>query len=355
MQLLGAAAMGETYMPNPYPAYTPTAQDLGFAPFHIITAWNVVHDNGEATTLGATVALTTAGTTHTSTTLDGLGSVTGLAKSQLVVGPGIQPFTYVDSIAGTAVTLSRPATATGSGSFQFLTVSINHTDGNGIIYDTWAGTTDGCQNGCNVNTYPNQSLILGNVSYHNGGRGIHVFATSNVTIANNSVYANGIDINRQPGSTASDLSQAGGKTNHWVNNIAVSVLTQPNESSACLDAVNGTNYYCGGQNMPLLAGDARGITDTNNTYDHNVLQGGIGVNLWNNDVGYFSTTKNIAAAVYNSYPYQATAVFTGTDQANSIFKDPANGVFTLAANSPAIGYGMAEPYVPTWLTNAGAY
>jgi parallel beta-helix repeat protein len=356
MQPLGAGAMGETFLANPYPVYTPTAQDLGFAPFHIITAWNVVHDNGEATTLGATVALSTTGSTHSNATLDGLGSVAGLKQSQLVVGPGIQPFTYVGAISGSSVTLSRPATGTASGGqYQFLNVNINHTDGNGIIYDTWAGTDDGCQNGCSVTTYPNQSLILGNVSYQNGGRGIHVFATSNVTIANNSVYANGLDINRQAGSTASDLSQAGGENNVWVNNIAVSVLTQANTSPSCIVAVNGTNYSCGGQNMPLVAGDGRGITDLDNTYSHNVLYGGIGVNLWNNDVGYFGTTDDKASAVYNGYPYDSQAVFKATDLGSSVFTAPAAGNFTLPSGSPAIGYEAPEPYVPTWLKNAGAY
>ncbi len=61
----------------------------------------------------------------------------------------------------------------------------NHTDGNGIIMDTFLDETK------NSIVYPFQTLVGGNVSYANGGRGIHVFRTSNVTVANNTVYGNG--------------------------------------------------------------------------------------------------------------------------------------------------------------------
>src|SRR5262249_24912118 len=129
MSQLGAAALGEMVSPNPYPAYSSTTQDNGFAPFHIMVLWNVVHDNGCTTSLGSTTALTTTGTTHASTTLDGLASVAGLAASQLVLGPGIQPMTYIQSVSSTSVTLTRPATATANGgSFQFLVLQTGHTD-----------------------------------------------------------------------------------------------------------------------------------------------------------------------------------------------------------------------------------
>src|SRR6202046_5328374 len=78
-----------------------------------------------------------------------------------------------------------------------------HTDGNGIIMDTFLDETT------LTLVYPFQTLITGNVSYDNGGRGIHVFRTSNVTVANNTVYGNGTDtcINAF---WLADLSQAGG-------------------------------------------------------------------------------------------------------------------------------------------------
>lgn len=55
-----------------------------------------------------------------------------------------------------------------------------HTDGNGIIIDTggFAGP---------------KTLIQNNLVYRNGGRGIHVFNSSNVTVLNNTVYGNNLD------------------------------------------------------------------------------------------------------------------------------------------------------------------
>lgn len=324
MQPLGSAAMGEKYQANPYPAYTPTAQDNGFAPFHIITGWNIVHDNGCTTCLGSTTVLTTTGSSHSNTMLDGLASVTGLAIGQLVVGTGILPMTYVVAITGNSVTLSRPALDSASGrSYQFLHLESNHTDGNGIIYDTWDGGVGGSDN-----TYPAASLIIGNVSHHNGGRGIHVFATDNVTIANNSTFNNGLDIN-DPSYYFAELSQAGGKNNLWINNIAQAVLTQINPDPNC-------GQFCGGRNSPLVAGDGRGVTDTNNVYINNVLFGGKGVQLFNNDTNYFSTGNNLVAN-------------------DPKFQNPQAGDLTLQSGSPAKSYFTPKPFIPSWLHNAGAY
>ncbi|BDU25772.1 right-handed parallel beta-helix repeat-containing protein [Flavobacterium sp. GSB-24] len=53
------------------------------------------------------------------------------------------------------------------------------TDGNGIIIDY-----------ANVNDYSGKTLIENNVVYNNGGRGIHVYNSSNVNIVNNTCYQN---------------------------------------------------------------------------------------------------------------------------------------------------------------------
>jgi hypothetical protein len=321
MQPLGAATMGETYLPNPYPVYTPTAQDKGFAPFHMIIGWNLAHENGCTTCLGTTPVLTTTGNTHSSTTLDGLANVTGLAASQLVTGPGIQPLTYISSISGSSITLSRPTTITANGgSYQFQILAGNHTDGNGIIIDTWDGNVGG-----NDNSYPYQSLVIGNVSHHNGGRGIEVFASNNVTVANNSTYSNTLDL-YNPSWYFPELSQAGGQNNVWINNIAVSVFTQTN--SYCT--------RCGGWNVPMVAGDGRGVTDLNNTYIHNVLYGGDGLQLYNNDINYFSTNNNLTSV-------------------NPMYVNPSAGNLMLQVGSPAVGYGTPKSYIPSWMKNAGPF
>jgi hypothetical protein len=79
------------------------------------------------------------GATHTNTTLDTLVSTggAGLASIQigdLVLGAGITPGTYVQTVAGTVVTLSQPATASASIRAAFIRPgpeTINGLSGNG--------------------------------------------------------------------------------------------------------------------------------------------------------------------------------------------------------------------------------
>jgi parallel beta-helix repeat protein len=186
--------------------------------------------------------------------------------------------------------------------------------------DTWEGGVGGSDK-----SYPHQTLILGNAVFNNGGRGIHNFASSNITTANNTVYGNALDL--YDGSYYfADLSQSGGHNNVWVNNVAQTVQTQANASCE----------YCGDRNAPIVAGNGRGVVDTNITWVHNVTFGGDGVQLFDNDVGYFSAASN------------------KTDT-NPLFVDPASVDLKLQAASPARGYAQPESYVPSWMTSVGAY
>jgi len=60
-------------------------------------------------------ALTTTGTTHTSTTIDSLGSVAGVAAGQTVTGTNIPANTYVVSVGASSVVISQAATGSASG------------------------------------------------------------------------------------------------------------------------------------------------------------------------------------------------------------------------------------------------
>jgi parallel beta-helix repeat protein len=195
----------------------------------------------------------------------------------------------------------------------------SHTDGNGIIMDTFLDETHLSL------VYPYPTLVGGNTSYSNGGRGVHVFRTSNVRVANNTVYGNGTDtcINAF---YLGDLSQAGGSNNVWVDNIAQSVLTSPN---------SGCGSFCGGRNAPLVAGDAGNIIDSSNVYLNNVTFGGKGVQLFNADIGYFSCSNNKC-------------------NANPLLVSPTSSNFALSASSPAIGYGLPGYYVQSVTADAGA-
>jgi parallel beta-helix repeat protein len=197
----------------------------------------------------------------------------------------------------------------------------SHSDGNGIILDTFFDLATGKV------AFPYQSLVLGNLSYSNGGRGIHAFRASNITVANNTVYGNGIDscIN---GYALGDLSQQGGSNNVWVNNISQSVLTAANP---------GCGRYCGHRNAPIVAGDAAGIIDKNITWSNNITFGGIGVMLFDGDATapYFSCNDNRC-------------------KTDPLLVNPAAGNFALQPSSPAIGSGKPQGYLRPGPVDSGA-
>ena len=92
------------------------------------------------------------------------------------------------------------------------------TDGNGIIMDSFLN-----------NNYPNETLVAFNVTYNNGGGGIHVFYSGNVTVANNSCFNNYLD----PADNATwrgCIDDADGFGNTYLNNIAVAI---PAVTSTC--------------------------------------------------------------------------------------------------------------------------
>jgi hypothetical protein len=207
----------------------------------------------------------------------------------------------------------------------------SHTDGNGIIMDTFLDQAT------NTIVYPYQTLVSGNVSYANGGRGVHVFRTSHVTVANNTAYGNGKDTCNNS-YFLGDLSQSGGSNNVWINNVAQSVLAPANPTcgGTIPGGVNGKTSFCGNRNVPLIAGNAAGVTaDTNNTYSKNVLYGGDGVRLFDNDASYFRCANNKC-------------------NTNPEFVSPLSNNFALKPTSPAIGYALKKDFLPATAVVAGA-
>lgn len=171
----------------------------------------------------------------------------------------------------------------------------SHTDGNGIIMDTFEAEPD------NKIMFPYPSAVRGNLSHGNGARGLHVFATSNVTVSGNTAYGNGLD-NCVGAYGIGDLSQQGGANNVWVNNVSYSITAKP-----------------GGLNTSLVAGNGRGVVDANNTYSNNVLFGGVAPMIFDADIGYYKAANQRLLD-----PKFASA--------------PAN--FALQSVSPAIGYAL---------------
>jgi hypothetical protein len=90
------------------------------------------------------------------------------------------------------------------------------TDGNGIILDTF-----------NQNHYAGRSLIINNIVYGNGGRGIHVFHAGNADIAFNTTVGNSVIAGTGEGEITVINSD---RVNVW-NNIMVARSDRPANST----------------------------------------------------------------------------------------------------------------------------
>jgi parallel beta-helix repeat protein len=111
-------------------------------------------------------------------------------------------------------------------------------DGNGIIFDDWNNT----QNGCVLSqpAYTQDGLVEENLAYGNGGVGIKPYQSSNITYRNNTAFENqagGANGPSVPAELANEGSTAAG--NIYANNIAVASQAIHSTADAIYDQ-NGT-------------------------------------------------------------------------------------------------------------------
>lgn len=182
----------------------------------------------------------------------------------------------------------------------------SHSDGNGIILDDWRHL----QNAPNI-AYSGSGLVLGNLVYGNGGKGIHSFFSGNVTIANNTAYGNNWDTGNNA-TWRAEISVQSGYNNTVVNNIA---WTLPG---------SGVLSY----NAPFLG---RNSTSAN---------------IWENNISY-GAANNIGAPDVFSATLNKVNV-------NPLLVAPASNNFLLQTGSPAIGYGKSMPFLTGTKIDAGS-
>jgi hypothetical protein len=207
------------------------------------------------------------------------------------------------------------------------------TDGNGIIFDTNAGFAG------NSTNYTAPMLAAFNVTYNNGGGGVHVLGSSNVTVANNSCYNNYLD-QRNSGEGRPCIDDQDGSGATIINNIAVAI---PATVSSCSDTApfrQWNNAYIGSP----TAGQ------TTDVFSHNI-----------SDI--IGVSCNGEVAMFNGDTYSATDNFlsttpgwvnVGTSSVGTETTPPIGSNFALAPGSKAIGAGLTKPYLPASSVDIGA-
>jgi parallel beta-helix repeat protein len=180
-----------------------------------------------------------------------------------------------------------------------------NSDGNGIILDDWQWSQN------SGTPYAALGLVLGNVAYHNGGKGIHVFFNTGALIANNTAYNNNWDT-LNTGTWRSEISVQASARVTVINNIAW--------------AVTGSGILA--NNAPFMGRDSSAT------------------NSWSNNIAYGSG-NNFGGS--DSYPTPANKSNTNPLLVNA----PGNN-FALQAASPAIGSGTTDFYLPPSSIDVGA-
>ena len=111
-------------------------------------------------------------------------------------------------------------------------------DGNGIIFDDWNNTQNGCAK--NQPAYTPDGVVEENLAYGNGGVGIKPYQSSNITYRNNTAFENqagGANGPSVPAEMANEGSTA--EANIYANNIAVASQVIHSTADAIYDA-NGS-------------------------------------------------------------------------------------------------------------------
>lgn len=178
---------------------------------------------------------------------------------------------------------------------KWRTGNIRYSDGNGIIIDVNmapdGSTTDEIKAD---GAYRGRTLVANNVSYFNGGSGIHAFKAAHVDIINNTTFQNE---QRYQGEYGEIFSQ-NGKSNNIVNNVMYA-----REDHKC------NNYVANG----------------GGTYLNNIYCGGT----------YTMTESNLVVDIAREPMYM---------KAPADYEDTAD--FRLIEGSKAIGYGVYKDYMP---------
>jgi hypothetical protein len=221
------------------------------------------------------------------------------------------------------------------------------TDGNGIIMDSFS-TGNG-----NTVSYVQPTLVAFNVVYNNGGGGVHIFFSEDVTAANNTVYNQYLDPNNVGAARAGiDTNQSYSDT--IINNLVVAIPLAPGKKGCAFGVKPYTQF-----NSAMLGGGIAGQPADSFSNNITQLQGGNN-SCWAN---FGQDSPSGENPMFNADTYSCTAnqcatnpawINVGISSTGTEIKQPVGANFALEADSPAIGFGLTEPWLPAQAADAGA-
>jgi parallel beta-helix repeat protein len=195
------------------------------------------------------------------------------------------------------------------------------TDGNGIIIDDARHT---------LNTsigpaYTGNTLIENNVVFSNGGRGIHVFSSDNVTIRNNTAYYNNWD-------TKNDDYHAGEIEAYSAGNVQI-------YNNIAYSAGNGLSEGAAAKHVGISSSVTTGVS---NKADNNLTYGSTAYYVDNSTMNSWGTHNKAADPQFIAASTSATANFKvkSTSPAmalSSTSNMPAVDILNVTRTSPATG------------------
>ncbi len=215
------------------------------------------------------------------------------------------------------------------------------TDGNGIIIDDGRNT----QNSSTQGVYLGKTYIANNLIYDNGGRGIHVYLSDNVTIANNTCFQNC----QSPAIQDGEYTAYSAGSISFINNIAfpsagippidksntttTNLLVDHNLWAANADLANplGTNAIIGNPDFVNPSANPL-IADFHLQASSNAINAGTAMNAPLQDK---DNNTRLPGIDIGCYEYQLPLTTAGDEWSNDavmIYPSPASNTITIETN-----------------------
>ena len=260
---------------------------------HIVFRDNVVHDNGESgIQTNWSEFITIEGNTTYGNASSGWYSGISLFENR--------------NITGDTTTQGFRTIVRENVSYDNVTYGGAHTDGNGIIIDDFQNSYGSSYGGSGpITNYNFPTLVENNLVYNNGGKGIQILLSDNVTVRNNTAWHNNLD-NQNDGTWRGEISNSQSSNNTFINNIAVADPTV-NRNNTAIDNTSHSGYR--NQNV-----------------------------VWEDNLTFNGATGQTSVRTdgNNAMPSASNGNLLGVDPR---FVDPENGDFRLEPGSPAAGIG----------------